>query len=207
MDKLRRQYHVAFIILLVVCLVDFFTESLEVLVAHTGTLAQLAAAGIFWDDGAPLLAELTYHLTVPIGHALLAATAWLGYKGKAMSPLWEIACGVCTFHWLWLLATHFLAVGDGINLMWYVDVCYAVLMVVFWVLYGLSARTVKALKHNRRRLEYAGILCKGILSVLSLVIMVYLGATGTTLYADWLLHLVVTGGLCAGLLLLGAEDE
>ena len=207
MEKIRRQYHVAFILLTAVCLVDFFTETLEVLVGHTGTLAQLAAAGIFWDDGAPLLAELTYHMTVPLGHALLAATAWRGYKGKSLTPLWEIACGVCTFHWLWLLITHCLAATDGVDVMWHVDVYYAVLMVAFWVLYGLSARAVPALMHNRRLLEYVGILFKSVISVMSLVVMVELGATGTALYVDWLLHLLITGGLCAGLLLLGAEHE
>lgn len=207
MDKLRRQYRVAFYVLTAVCLLDFFTESLEVLVGHTGTLTQLAAAGIFWDAGAPLLAELTYHMTVPLGHALLAATAWRGYKGKPMTPLWEIACGVCTFHWLWLLATHFFAAGDGVGVMWYVDVYYALIMVAFWVLYGLSGHYCHPLVHNRRLLEYGGMLFKGALSVLSLVIMIRLGTASTTLYVDWLMHLIITAGLCAGLLLLGAEDE
>lgn len=207
MDKFKRQYRLAFFLLTAVCLVDFFTESLEVLVGHTHALSRLAAAGVFWDDGAPLLAEYVYHLTVPLGHALLALTAFRGYRGKSLVPLWEVACGICAFHWLWLLITHCVAAVDGITAMWYVDVCYATLMVVFWVLYGLSARTVKALVHNRRHLEYAGILFKAVLSLLSLFMMMHLHVMSITLYIDWLLHLLVTGGLCAGLLLLGAEDE
>ncbi len=207
MEKHKHQYRTAFIILAAVCLVDFFTESLEVVLSHTDTLSQLAAAGIFWQDGAPLLARLVYHLTVPLGHALLALTAFIGYKGGRLKPWWELACGVCTFHWLWLLITHVAAVSDGITVMWYVDVLYAALMVVFWVLYGLSGHTVPALVHNRRLLEYTGILFKVFLSVLSLVIMVHLGHISATAFLDWALHLGVTGGLCAGLLLLGAEDE
>ncbi len=207
MKSIRRQYGIACILLTAVCLLDFFTEFMEVLVSHTDTLVQLAAAGVFWKDGAPLVARLFYHLTVPIGHALLAYTAYRGHRGRSMEPWWEIGCGVCVFHWLWLLITHCVAVGDGINAMWYIDVFYAGVMVLFWVLYGASGHHYEPLVRNRRLLEYGAIMFKVALLGLSLVVMYSLGDVSLTALGDWLLHVVSTAGLCAGLLLLGAEED
>jgi len=207
LKNVKRQYSIACLLLTAVCLLDFFTESLEVFLNNTVTLSELAAAGVFWQDGAPFLSQLLYHLTVPLGHALLAYTAYRGYREKSLEPWWEIACGVCVFHWSWLLLTHCRAVSNGVTAMWYVDVVYAGVMVVFWLLYGLSGHHYRPLVRHRRQLEYTGIAFKAGLLCASLVVMAVLGDISLAMWGDWILHVISTAGLCAGLLLLGAEDE
>ena len=203
----RRSYRYAFLLFLLVGVADFVDDSLWVLIENVPRLIEMIRTGQALSAEIKVVLDTIYHLVVPIGHLLLADTAWRGYHARPLRPLWEIACGVCAFHWLWLLQAH-LASGIPAEMAWawYVDIVYAVVMVAFWLIYGLS-ETHPSLGRHRYPFELGAITVK---FSLLLIPAIYMLCTDTVDAAWWLTlaaHLAMTATLSIALLLLGREHS
>ena len=89
---------------------------------------------------------------------------------------------------------------------WYVDIVYAVVMVAFWLIYGLS-ETHPSLGRHRYPFELGAITVK---FSLLLIPAIYMLCTDTVDAAWWLTlaaHLAMTATLSIALLLLGREHS
>lgn len=201
-----RSYGYAFWLFLSVGVADFLDDSLWVLMENLPILADMIRTGRPLSEEMRVVLDTIYHFVVPIGHLLLAMTAWRGHRGHSLAPWWEIACGVCAFHWLWLLQAH-LASGIPSDAVWawYVDMAYAVVMVLFWIIYGLSGSLSAALAHHRYPFELGAISVKFSLIVLPAVYVLCTTTVDAVWWMELVLHLAMTATLSIALLLLGRE--
>ena len=203
-----RSYAYAFWLFLSVGVADFLDDSLWVLMENLPILAEMLRTGQPLAEEMRVVLDTIYHFVVPIGHLLLAATAWRGHRARPLTPLWEIACGVCAFHWLWLLQAH-LASGIPTEAAWawYVDMAYAVVMVLFWLIYGLSGSLSATLAHHRYPFELGAIGVKFSLIVFPAVYVLCTATVDVVWWFELVLHLAMTATLSIALLLLGREHH
>ncbi len=201
----HRSYGYACLLFLLVGVADFLDDSLWVLMENLPQLIGMIRAGQPLSAELAIVLDTVYHFVVPIGHLLLAATAWRGYRARSLRPLWEVACGVCAFHWLWLLQAHLASgVPTETAWAWYVDVVYAVVMVVFWLTYGFS-ESHPSLAHHRYPFELGAIAVKFSLLLFPAVYMLFTAAVDTAWWLELAAHLAMTATLSIALLLLGRE--
>ena len=201
----QRSYGYAFLLFLLVGTADFLDDSLWVLLENLPRLIEMIRESRPLKAEVKLVLDTAYHFVVPIGHLLLAMTAWRGYRARSLRPLWEIACGVCAFHWLWLLQAH-LASGIPAEMAWawYVDVAYAVVMVAFWLIYGFS-ESHPSLAHHRYPFELGAIAVKFSLLLIPAAYMLCTETVDTVWWLELAAHLAMTATLSIALLLLGRE--